>query len=296
MDSAAPSLGFGGRIRDYAVLMRLDRPIGTFLLLWPALWALWIAAQGFPDLHVLLVFLGGVLLMRSAGCVINDFADRNFDPHVQRTRNRPLAAKRVRPGEALALFAVLCLLAFLLVLQLNWLCVLLSVAALLLAASYPFMKRYHYWPQAHLGAAFGWAVPMAFAAETNAIPPLGWLLFAVTLIWAICYDTLYAMVDREDDLKIGLRSTAILFGKHDRVWVAAIQGVFLLGLVVVGVVAGLGAVFQVALLGAAALLAYQQYLIRHRRPDACFRAFLSNNWVGLVVFLGIFGHYLTVTR
>jgi 4-hydroxybenzoate polyprenyltransferase len=272
--------------------MRLDRPIGAFLLLWPALWALWIAAEGVPDLPVLLVFLAGVVVMRSAGCVINDYADRNFDAHVQRTRHRPLAAKRIRPGEALGLFVALCLLAFLLVLQLNWRCILLSVVALLLAASYPFMKRYHYWPQAHLGAAFGWAVPMAFAAQTDAVPAVGWLLFVVTLIWAVCYDTLYAMVDREDDLKIGLRSTAILFGRLDRALVAVIQIVFLLGLFLVGRAADLGIVYQIALLVAAGLLAYQQYLIRHREPAACFKAFLNNNWVGLIVFLGIFGHFL----
>lgn len=234
--------------------------------------------------------------MRSAGCVINDYADRNFDAHVQRTRHRPLAAKRIRPSEALGLFVTLCLLAFLLVLQLNWRCVLLSVVALLLAASYPFMKRYHYWPQAHLGAAFGWAVPMAFAAQTDTVPPVGWLLFVITLIWAVCYDTLYAMVDREDDLKIGLRSTAILFGSSDRVLVAVIQVVFLVGLFLVGRAAGFGFFYQSALVVAAGLLAYQQYLIRHREPAACFKAFLNNNWVGLVVFIGIVGHFMVSGR
>lgn len=289
MNSTAANLPIGERLRDYALLMRLDRPIGTFLLLWPALWALWIAARGVPDLLILLVFLAGVVVMRSAGCVINDYADRNFDAHVQRTRHRPLATRRIRPAEALGLFVALCLLAFLLVLQLNWLCVLLSVVALFLAASYPFMKRYHYWPQAHLGAAFGWAVPMAFAAQTDSVPPLGWLLFLVTLIWAVCYDTVYAMVDRDDDLKIGLRSTAILFGPRDRLLVGAIQVVFLLGLILVGRTAGFGLVYQCALAVTAGLLIYQQYLIRGREPAACFKAFLNNNWVGLVVFLGIVG-------
>lgn len=292
MDSTAPHLPMGERLKDYAVLMRLDRPIGTFLLLWPVLWALWIAAQGVPDFPILLVFLAGVVVMRSAGCVINDYADRNFDAHVERTRHRPLATRRVKPGEALGLFVALCLLAFLLVLQLNWLCVQLSVVALLLAASYPFMKRYHYWPQAHLGAAFGWAVPMAFAAQTDAVAPVGWLLFVVALIWAVCYDTLYAMVDRDDDLKIGLRSTAILFGRLDRILVAAIQAVFLLGLFLVGQFAGFGILYQSALVVAACLLIYQQYLIRHREPAACFKAFLNNNWVGLVVFLGIVSDFL----
>jgi len=273
--------------RDYLQLMRLDRPIGAYLLLWPALWALWLAGDGRPDAGIVFVFVCGVLLMRSAGCVINDYADRDFDPHVSRTRNRPLAARRVRPGEALALFVILCLLAFALVLTLNPLTVAMSVAGAALAASYPFMKRFHYLPQIHLGAAFGWAVPMAFAAQTGSVPALAWCLFAVALVWAVAYDTMYAMVDRDDDLRIGVRSTAILFGKLDRLAVGLAQVLTLVGLLVAGAEARLGAVYGLALVVAAVLMVYQQYLIRARAPQACFQAFLNNNWVGLVVFLGI---------
>jgi 4-hydroxybenzoate polyprenyltransferase len=271
--------------------MRLDRPIGMYLLLWPALWALWIAGQGRPDPVIVLVFVCGVVLMRSAGCVINDYADRDFDPYVTRTQSRPLAAGRVESREALVLFVMLCLLALALVSTLNLLTVVLSVLGAALAATYPFMKRYHHLPQVHLGAAFGWAVPMAFAAQTGTVPAVAWWLFAVALLWAVAYDTMYAMVDREDDIRIGVRSTAILFGGLDRLAVGVAQVLVLGGLVVVGREAELGAVYGMSLLAAASLMLYQQYLIRDRQPAACFRAFLNNNWLGLLVFLGVAADY-----
>ena len=280
------------RLRQYALLMRLHRPIGIFLLLWPTLWALWIAGQGRPDARVLAVFVAGVVLMRSAGCVINDYADRHIDPHVRRTRDRPIAAGRVSPREALVLFCVLCLVAFALVLTMNRLTILLSLGGALLAAVYPFMKRYTHLPQVVLGAAFGWAVPMAFAAQTGGVPRVAWLLFVATLLWATVYDTLYAMVDREDDLKIGVRSTAILFGESDRAIVAVLQVLFLFTLVLAGREAGLGLYYAIGLLIAAGLSLYQQYLIREREPGACFQAFLNNNWLGAAVFAGIALDYL----
>jgi 4-hydroxybenzoate polyprenyltransferase len=275
------------RLLQYAYLMRLHRPIGIFLLLWPALWALWIAGEGSPDPLVVFVFVAGVVLMRSAGCVINDYADRDFDPHVARTRERPIAAGRVKPKEALILFAVLCLLALGLVLLMNSLTIWLSLVGALLAVTYPFMKRYTHLPQVYLGAAFGWAVPMAFAAQTGEVPRVGWLLFVATILWATAYDTMYGMVDREDDLKIGVKSTAILFGDSDRLIIAIIQVVLLLALVLAGQAAGLGVYYYFGLLLATTLLVYQQYLIRERRPAACFKAFLNNNWFGAAVFGGI---------
>lgn len=267
--------------------MRLDRPIGILLLLWPTLWGLWLAATGRPDLWVTIVFVAGVVLMRSAGCVINDYADRNIDPHVARTQNRPIASGQVSPKAALAVFAGLCLIALGLVLSLNWLTIGLSVIAAFLAASYPFMKRFTHLPQAYLGAAFGWAVPMAFAAQTGSVPAVAWLLFAITLIWAIIYDTPYAMVDREDDLKIGVKSTAILFAQHDRFIIAILQWLMLVGLVVLGIWQTLAWPFWGSVVITAGLFAYQQWLLRHREPEACFAAFLHNNWVGLTVFIGI---------
>lgn len=275
------------RLSQYWYLMRFDRPIGIFLLLWPALWALWIAGQGSPDSKVLIVFVLGVILMRAAGCVINDYADRNFDPYVSRTRNRPIAAGRVRPNEALALAGVLCLVAFLLVLQLNRLTIALAVVALFLACSYPFMKRITYLPQAYLGVAFGWAVPMAFSAQTGSIPAIAWWLLLATVWWVLAYDTMYAMVDLEDDLKIGVKSSAILFGRFCPWIIAAIQAAMLGTLGWVGQLAGLGGWYWLALWVAAGLAAYQQTLIRDRDRGACFRAFLNNNWVGAVIFLGI---------
>ena len=280
------------RLVQYALLMRLHRPIGIFLLLWPTLWALWLAGAGQPDPKVLLVFVLGVVLMRSAGCVINDYADRGFDPHVARTRDRPVAAGRVSPREALVLFALLCLAAFGLVLLLNRLTVLLSLGGAALAAVYPFMKRYTHLPQVFLGAAFGWAVPMAFAAQTGGVPKLAWLLFVATVLWATVYDTMYGMVDRDDDLQIGVRSTAILFGESDRLILAVLQVVFLLTLVLVGQEAGMQGYYYLGVLLAAGLSLYQQYLIRRREPARCFQAFLNNNWLGAAVFAGIVLDYL----
>lgn len=280
------------RLIQYAYLMRLNRPIGIYLLLWPTLWALWIAAEGRPDALVLLVFVSGVVLMRSAGCVINDYADRNFDPHVARTRDRPIAAGRVQPREALVLFALLCLAAFALVLLMNRLTIYLSFGGAVLAAAYPFMKRYTHLPQVFLGAAFGWAVPMAFAAQTGEVPKVAWLLFVATVLWATAYDTMYGMVDREDDLKIGVKSTAILFGEADRAVIGVLQLLLLGALLLAGQVAELQAYYYFGLLLALALAVYQQYLIRNREPEACFQAFLNNNWFGAAVFTGIVLDYL----
>ncbi|MBT3196861.1 MAG: 4-hydroxybenzoate octaprenyltransferase [Gammaproteobacteria bacterium] len=271
----------------YLRLMRLDRPIGILLLLWPTLWGLWIAAEGFPPWAVLLVFLLGVVLMRSAGCIINDYADREVDRHVRRTAERPITRGEVSPREALLLFGGMVLVAFLLVLTMNGLTILLSIGALLLAILYPFMKRYTQLPQLFLGAAFGWAIPMAFAAVTGAVPTAAWVLFLATLCWAVVYDTMYAMVDREDDLKVGIRSTAILFGKWDRLMIGLFQLLMGLLLVRVGIAFGLGEGYYLGLLAAAGLGGYHQWLIRKREPAMCFRAFLHNHWLGMVVFLGI---------
>jgi 4-hydroxybenzoate polyprenyltransferase len=267
--------------------MRLDRPIGTLLLLWPTLWALWLASEGRPDPFVFLVFVLGVFVMRSAGCVINDFADRDLDPHVERTRNRPLAARRVSSREALGLFGVLMLVALGLVLTLNSLTVTLAVAGATLATLYPFMKRFTYLPQVHLGLAFSWAIPMAFAAETGDVPPLAWLLLTGNLIWTVAYDTIYAMVDRDDDLRVGVKSTAILFGDLDRAFVAGMQITVILVLALVAQQAKLGRAFDAGLAAAVVLFAWQQWLIRDRERDPCFKAFLNNNWVGAAVFAGI---------
>lgn len=280
------------RLPLYLQLMRLDRPIGTLLLLWPTLWALWLAAGGFPHWHLLIIFPLGVLLMRSAGCVINDFADRRVDGAVARTAQRPLATGAVSTREALALFAGLCLLAFALVLFTNRLTVLLAFAAVGLAALYPFMKRYTHLPQVVLGAAFGWSIPMAFAAQLNEVPRTAWLLFSANLLWTVAYDTFYAMVDRDDDIKVGIKSTAILFGDDDRLITASLQAMTLLTLIFVGVQFHLAYWFYVSLIGAAALFLHQQWLIRERRRDLCFKAFLDNNRVGAVVFAGIFLHFL----
>ena len=280
------------RLADYARLMRLDKPIGIFLLLWPTLWALMIAGEGHPDQKVLLIFVLGVVLMRSAGCVINDYADRDIDRHVSRTQNRPLTSGRVTTREAKFLFLGLCLLAFVLVLQLNKLTILLSIAGVLLAAIYPFMKRITHLPQVFLGAAFGWSVPMAFAAQTGAVPQIAWLMFLATLLWATAYDTLYAMVDREDDLALGIKSTAILFGDSDRKIVGLIQVMVLLCLLMIGRQAEMGGIYYIGVLLAGALVVYQQYLIRFRTREGCFQAFLNNNWFGMVIFLGILFDYM----
>ena len=275
------------RIVQYALLMRVHKPIGSLLLLWPTLWALWIAGAGEPDAGIVLVFVAGVFVMRSAGCVINDYADRRIDPHVWRTKSRPIASGKVEPREALALFTVLCLVGFGLVLTLNGLAVMLSFAGAALAAGYPFMKRWTHLPQVHLGVAFGWGIPMAFAALTGGTPPLAWLLLTGVVAWAVAYDTMYAMADREDDLRIGVKSTAILFGDADRVFVGVAQIAVLAALVLAGRQAGLGAFYNVAVAMGAALFLYQQRLIRDREPAACFKAFLNNNWVGALVFGGI---------
>ncbi|MBI3778214.1 MAG: 4-hydroxybenzoate octaprenyltransferase [Gammaproteobacteria bacterium] len=271
--------------------MRLHRPIGILLLLWPTLWALWIAAQGRPGLHIFAVFVLGVVLMRSAGCVINDYADRDFDPHVERTRDRPIAAGRVTPREALALFAVLCLIAFALVLTLNRLTILLSFAGAFLAATYPFVKRFTHLPQFYLGAAFGWGIPMAFAAATGAVPPAGWVLFAANVCWSVAYDTAYAMVDRDDDLKVGVKSTAILFGRYDRLMIFLFHALTLALLAWTGALAGLGLRYHAGLVAALGFALYQQRLMRGRTRDGCFRAFLNNNWFGAAVFAGLLWHY-----
>ncbi len=253
---------------------------------------MWIAAEGVPRLGVLTVFVLGVLLMRSAGCVINDYADRNIDGHVERTRARPIATGRVSPREALTLFAVLCLSAFALVLTMNALTIALSFGGAFLAALYPFMKRYTHLPQVFLGAAFGWAVPMGFAAQSGAVPTVAWLIFAATVMWAVIYDTMYAMVDRDDDLKIGVKSTAVLFGRADRLIIGTLQGLFFLDLLAIGHISGLGLPYHLGLAVAAALALYHQWLIRTRERAPCFKAFLHNNWLGMAVFIGIAADYL----
>lgn len=280
-------MALGVRIKDYAQLMRLHRPIGTLLLLWPTLWALWIAAHGWPGWHLFTVFVLGVLLMRSAGCVINDYADRDFDPHVARTRDRPIAAGRVSPREALVLFVGVCLIAFTLVLTLNRLTIILSFIGAFLAATYPFIKRYTHLPQFYLGMAFGWGIPMAFAAQTGGVPAVGWALFAANVCWSVAYDTAYAMVDRADDLKVGVKSTAILFGRYDRALVFVFHVLTLMLLVLTGAMADLGLRYYAGLVAAFGFALYQQFLIRRRDRDGCFRAFLNNNWFGAAVFAGL---------
>ena len=280
------------RANQYWLLARFDRPIGILIILWPALWALWIASRGKPDLLVLFVFCSGVVLMRAAGCVINDYADRDFDPHVERTRQRPIAVGKVKPKEALVLFTVLCLVAFALVLLLNSMTILLSFGGAFLAASYPFMKRYTHLPQAYLGIAFGWAVPMAFAAQTETIPAVAWVIYLATALWALVYDTMYAMVDKEDDLKIGVKSTAILFGDKEREIMGGLQIVILGLLVAIGKMEGLHWPYYILLVPATGLFVYQQVLIFHRVKDDCFKAFLNSNWFGMVVFTGIVLNYL----
>jgi len=267
--------------------MRADRPIGTMLLLWPALWALWIAGAGYPDFGIVVIFTLGVFLMRSAGCVINDYADRDIDPHVERTKARPLAAGEVSAKEALGLFASLCLIAFALVLMTNMLTIMLSVVAVALAALYPFMKRYTHWPQVFLGAAFSMAIPMAFAAQTSEVPPATWLVFLANVCWVVAYDTMYAMVDREDDLLIGVKSTAVLFGKFDRHLIGLFQGIFLFLMLLTGLQFDLGMLYYSGLSAACLFAVYHQFLIFHRDRKACFKAFLNNNLLGGVVFAGI---------
>ena len=280
------------RVPDFIELTRLNRPIGILLLLWPTWWALWLAAEGMPSWHNLLVFTLGIVLMRSAGCVINDYADRKIDGYVTRTQGRPLPSGRIKPSHALILFAVLCLIAFALVLSTNSLTVYLSVVAVVLAGSYPFMKRYTHLPQLVLGAAFGWGIPMAFAAETGEVPKIAWLVFCANLVWTVAYDTFYAMVDRDDDIKIGVKSTAILFAEADKMMIGMMQGITLFILLLLVQHTQLGAIYYVALVIAAGLFGYQQYITRERNRDACFKAFLNNNWVGAAIFAGIALSYL----
>lgn len=275
------------RAWDFVQLTRMDKPIGIYLLLWPTLWALWIAAEGVPSAKNLVIFVAGVILMRAAGCVINDYADRNFDGHVSRTKARPLASGRVSAREALILFAVLIALSFALVLLTNATTVWLSFGALAVAALYPFMKRYTYYPQVVLGTAFSWGMPMAFTAETGELPAAAWLLLLANVIWTVAYDTYYAMADREDDLKIGVKSTAILFGDADRVIILGLQGLALLCLLLAGARFELGLYFYLGLAVAAACFAWQFHITRGREPQICFRAFLHNHWAGLAIFIGI---------
>jgi 4-hydroxybenzoate polyprenyltransferase len=279
------------RLQQYALLMRLHRPIGIFLLLWPTLWGLWIAGEGYPNGLVVTVFVLGVIIMRSAGCVINDYADRHIDPHVRRTRDRPMATGRVSEREAVTLFVLLSLIAFALVLLMNALTIMLSFVAVIFAASYPFMKRYTHLPQVYLGTAFGWAIPMAFAAQTGSIPSLAWWLLFINVLWAVAYDTLYAMVDREDDLVIGVKSTAILFGKADKAIIAGLHFTVLLLLLWIGQQIDLGSLYYLGLMIAAGLAIYQQWLIKNREPQKCFQAFLNNHWFGATIFVGIAAHY-----
>lgn len=276
----------------YSRLMRTDRPIGSLLLLWPTYWALWIAARGVPDWHILIIFTIGVFSMRAAGCVINDFADRKFDGSVERTKNRPLPRGDVTEKEAKILFAVLVLLSFGLVLTLNTMTIWLSVAGLALAWVYPFVKRVSHLPQVVLGAAFGWSIPMAFAAVGESLPAECWLLFAVNIIWSVIYDTQYAMVDRNDDLKIGVKSTAILFGRFDKIIIGILQLVMILMLLWIGMMVNLSGIFYWSLLLAGALFVYQQRLMADRERDPCFQAFMNNNYVGFILFLGMLVSYL----
>jgi 4-hydroxybenzoate polyprenyltransferase len=280
------------KTRAILQLIRFDKPIGTLLLLWPTLWALWIAARGVPDYTLLGIFIAGTFLTRSAGCIINDLADRTMDGAVARTNARPLVTGAVTEKEAIALFVALMLLAFCLVLFTNTLTVVLSLPAVVLASSYPFMKRYTHLPQLVLGAAFSWGIPMAFAAQRGELPAALWLLYAGNLLWTMAYDTKYAMVDRDDDLKVGIKSTAILFGEHDRLIVAILQLLSLLCLYLAGQAFGLGLYYNSSLVLAAALFCYHLYLIRNREPAACFKAFLHNNWVGMVIFAGVVLDYL----
>lgn len=287
--------GFVAKIQQkapiYWRLMRMDRPIGTLLLLWPTLWSLWLAAKGMPRLENLVIFTLGVIVMRAAGCVINDFADRKIDGSVQRTKTRPLATGAVSSREAFGLFIGLCLVAFALVLMTDPLTIKLSVGGLLLAFCYPFMKRHTHLPQVVLGAAFAWGIPMAFAAEAGALHENIWLVYLAVVLWTVAYDTFYAMVDRDDDLKIGVKSTAILFGEQDRLMTGILQGLTLYALLLVGNRFELGLYYYLGLAVAAALFIYQQWLIRFRNRDACFKAFLNNNWVGVAIFAGLVADY-----
>lgn len=282
----------GNKLAAYSRLMRLDKPVGIYLLLWPTLWALIMAADGLPPAGITLIFVAGVVVMRSAGCIINDYADRHVDGAVARTSARPLVTGEASEKEALGLFTLLIVIAFGLVLLLNWQTVALSVVALLLASSYPFMKRYTHLPQVVLGAAFGWAIPMAFMAVTETVPVWGWLLFAANLLWTVAYDTMYAMVDRDDDVNVGIKSTAILFGRFDKAIIVGLQGVTLALLIVIGLMILANWPYYLALGLSAALFVRQYIQIRLRQREACFRAFLENHYVGLILTLGLLANYM----
>jgi 4-hydroxybenzoate polyprenyltransferase len=279
------------QLRNYGKLMRIDKPIGIYLLLWPTLWALWLAGEGTPDQGLFIVFVLGVIVMRSAGCVLNDFADRKIDPYVERTRNRPIASGAVAPLEALTLFVALSLVAIGLATMLNRPAQMLAIVAAVLTVAYPFIKRFVSIPQFVLGAAFGWAIPMAFAAQTGETPELAWLAFGTAMIWAVIYDTFYAMVDREDDIKVGVKSTAILFGDVDLFAIAGLQIVMLIALLLIGIRAELSAWYYASVVVAAGLMAYHLWLARDRQPAGCFAAFLNNHLIGLAIFIGIVLHY-----
>ena len=279
------------QLRNYAKLMRIDKPIGIWLLMWPTLWALWLAGKGHPDQWLFVVFVLGVFIMRSAGCVLNDYVDRKIDPYVERTRTRPIASGAVAPAEALVLFIALSLIAIGLATMLNRPARLLAIVAAGLTIAYPFIKRVVSIPQFVLGAAFGWAVPMAFAAQTGEAPQLAWLVFGAALVWAVIYDTFYAMVDREDDRKVGVKSTALLFGEVDLFVIAGLQLLMLVALSFVGLRAELGFWYFASVVGTAALMAYHQWLARDRHPAGCFAAFSHNHTIGLVIFVGIVLHY-----
>lgn len=275
------------RLDLYEKLTRLDKPIGILLLLWPTLWALWLSSSGSPNPYIVAIFVIGVVLMRSAGCVMNDYADRRFDGHVERTRERPLAAGRIAPHEAMTLAAVLAALAFGLVLQLNWLTVKLSVVALALTVIYPYLKRVFWLPQAWLGVAFGFGIPMAFAAHHNVVVPIAWAMLLANVFWAIAYDTQYAMVDRDDDVKLKLKSSAILFGRHDVLAIMICYGLFVATMIYIGFWARMGACYFSGLVVTCMLIAFEFRLIQARQREGCFRAFLFNNWIGVAIFAGI---------
>lgn len=277
----------------YARLIRLDKPVGIFLLLWPTFWALFIASNGIPSIKHLVIFTLGVVLMRSAGCAINDYADRDIDPHISRTRKRPIASGELEPEEGLFVFALLVFIAFLLVLFLNRLTFYFAIGGALLVATYPFMKRIHFLPQVHLGVAFAWSVPMAFTAVSNDYPPpIAWLIFTCAVLWTTAYDTMYAMADREEDIKIGVKSTAILFGPLDKFAIGLMQLLVIVCLILIGMNAKLSWAYYAGVSVGLGFFIYQQALIKHRFADRCFFAFLNNQYFGLVIFLGILGHYL----
>ena len=280
------------KLNAYWILMRADKPVGIYLLLWPTIWALWIAAQGLPTWPVLLVFVAGVVVMRSAGCVINDYADRKVDGSVKRTQTRPRVSGAVSEKEALSLFAILIAVAFALVLTLNWKTIQLSFGALILASAYPFAKRYTHFPQVVLGAAFGWSIPMAFMAVNGYLSDVTWLLFVANVLWTTAYDTQYAMVDRDDDIKIGVKSTAILFGQYDRLIITILQMLTIVLLLIISIKQQFAWPMYLALIICIGLFSYQSWLIRNCDRAACFKAFLHNHYVGLVLALGIIGHYL----